>query len=502
MEVIYDILGYSVLIIYCLILTYISLYCFLQFHLLYKYRKAKREGQNETNPPLKSDNDLSRYPFVTIQLPIFNERYVIQRLLKNISQLDYPKERMEIQVLDDSTDDTVEITAKEISSMRQKGYQIEHLHRSNRQGYKAGALKDAMPYARGEYIAIFDADFLPKPDFLMATLPHFQDPKVGIVQTRWEHINQDYSLITKLQAFQLNVHFTVEQTGREYGDYMLQFNGTAGVWRREAIEDAGGWEADTLTEDLDLSYRAQLKGWKVSYLEEMGSPAELPAEMNGLKSQQYRWMKGGAETAKKLLPVVWKSPLSLSKKMHATGHLMASTIFLFVFLAALLSVPVLIFMDYKMMDPTFLQVFLLSMLSIIAVYFTANVSSPSIGWGTNFKNIRRFALIFPMFLSLSMGLSLHNAMAVMHGYLGKKTAFIRTPKFNIQRLDDSFKGRLYLSRHLSFSTIVEILMAAYFGFAIIYALLQGYGAFLIFHLLLVIGFSAIAYYSIKHLNAK
>lgn len=502
MEIVYDILGYSVLILYCVILTYISLYCLLQLHLLYTYRKAiKQEEATKEVKYLRSEvaND---HPFVTIQLPIFNERYVVQRLLDSISQLDYPKSRMEIQVLDDSTDDTVQITAEKVSELRKEGFLIEHLHRSNRSGYKAGALKDAMPYVRGKFIAIFDADFLPKPNFLKNTIPHFQDPKVGIVQSRWEHINQDYSIITRLQAFQLNVHFTVEQSGREYGKYMLQFNGTAGIWRKATIEDAGGWEADTLTEDLDLSYRAQLKGWKISYLEELGSPAELPAEMNGLKSQQYRWMKGGAETAKKLLPQVWKSQLTLPQKMHATGHLMASTIFLFVFLAAFFSVPVLIFMEHKAMDPAFLQVFLISMMSIIAVYFTANVSSPYIGWGTNFKNIRKFAVMFPMFLSLSMGLSLHNSLAVLHGYLGKKTAFVRTPKFNIKDLNDSFKNNLYLGGKLSFSTVIEILLAIYFAFAIWYALDSSYGAFLIFHLLLMIGYSSIAFYSIKHLNMK
>lgn len=497
---IYDILGYAALAIYCTLLTYIALYCLLQFHLLFKYRKSIRKGDYfKLNRGTQAQHS---WPQVTVQLPIFNERYVVERLIDCICALDYPKDLLEIQVLDDSTDDTTDILKAKIKEKQKDGFDIKLLHRTIRTGYKAGALRDAMPYAKGDFIAIFDADFLPKPDFLKVGLPFFKDSKIGVVQTRWEHINENYSLITKLQAFQLNVHFTVEQTGREQGDFMLQFNGTAGIWRRETIEDAGGWEADTLTEDLDLSYRAQLKGWKIFYLEEMGSPAELPAEMNGLKSQQYRWMKGGAETAKKLLPVVWKSPLSIHQKLHATGHLMSSGIFLFVFLTALFSVPVLIFMNYKSMDPTFLQFFLISMLSIIAVYFTANITSPSIGTGTQFKSILRFILMFPLFLSLSMGLSLHNSLAVLHGYLGKRTAFVRTPKFNIKALDDSFQKRVYLAEQLSASTLIEIALALYFGFALVYGFVEGYGAFLIFHFLLLIGFSSIAYYSIKHLNLK
>jgi cellulose synthase/poly-beta-1,6-N-acetylglucosamine synthase-like glycosyltransferase len=237
----------------------------------------------------ESESDL---PFVTVQLPIYNEKYVIERLIEAVVDFDYPKSRYEIHILDDSTDDTVDIVRKRVAYYKEQGYQIEQVIRKDRKGFKAGALKDAMPLARGEFIAIFDADFLPRPDFLLQTVPYFEDEKVGVVQTRWEHINEDYSLITRLQAMQLNVHFTVEQKGRQAGNFLLQFNGTAGLWRRETIEDAGGWEADTLTEDLDLSYRAQLKGWKIEFLEHIGSPAELPAEMNSLKSQQFRWMKG------------------------------------------------------------------------------------------------------------------------------------------------------------------------------------------------------------------
>ena len=281
------------LVVYSVGLMAITIYCLLQFHLLYYYKTKKNKYLLQVNTPHDESLDL---PIVTIQLPIFNERYVVQRLLTSITALDYPKSKMEIQVLDDSTDDTVEITAKEVEKYSEQGFDIKHITRTDRTGYKAGALKSATTFAKGEFIAIFDADFLPEEDFLMKTMKHFADPKIGVVQTRWEHLNQNYSLLTRVQAFQLNVHFTVEQLGRKVGNLLLQFNGTAGVWRKETINDAGGWEADTLTEDLDLSYRAQLKGWKIIYLEDVTSPAELPSEMNGLRSQQFRWMKGGAET--------------------------------------------------------------------------------------------------------------------------------------------------------------------------------------------------------------
>ena len=311
------------------------MYCLLQFHLLFYYKRFHWSNQNATYLRADTDDDL---PFVTIQLPVFNEMYVVERLIDKIVEFDYPKDKYEIHVLDDSTDETLEISRRKVEEYKAKGFHIELLHRTDRTGYKAGALKEGMKRAKGEFIAIFDADFLPRKDFLRTTIPYFNNPKVGVVQTRWEHINKDYSLITQLQALQLNVHFTVEQAGRRAGNFMLQFNGTAGVWRTECINDAGGWEADTLTEDLDLSYRAQMKGWEITYLEKFGSPAELPAEMNGLKSQQYRWMKGGAETAKKMLPTVWKSDLSFLQKLHATVHLMSSGVFLFIFLGGVFSV--------------------------------------------------------------------------------------------------------------------------------------------------------------------
>ncbi len=528
-----SIVGFFVLTVYTVALVYITLYCVMQFSLLYHYKKGKKEApdgvfkkrssksrekvsslaladsayQTTTFDRITEDHgeeEEADLPFVTVQLPIFNERYVIERLIDAVVDFDYPKSRYEIHILDDSTDDTVDIVRKRVAYYKRKGYQIEQIIRSDRKGYKAGALKDAMPFAKGEFIAIFDADFLPRRDFLRQTIPYFEDKKVGVVQTRWEHINEDYSLITKLQAIQLNVHFTVEQKGRMSGNFLLQFNGTAGVWRRQTIDEAGGWEADTLTEDLDLSYRAQLKGWKIRFLEHIGSPAELPAEMNSLKSQQFRWMKGGAETAKKMLPTVWKSGLSFFQKIQASVHLLSSSIFVFVFLAGVFSVPLLFFLGDLIemgFNKDFFAYFMIGLLSIIAVYYVANVQATHQEESLN-KSILKFTFLFPLFLALSMGLSLHNTVAVIQGYLGKKSPFVRTPKFNIKNITDTFAKNKYVQRKISWTTVVEGLLAVYFAAAVIGAIYVQNTTFMFYHLLMAIGFGGIFFYTVRHLSIK
>ncbi|HOJ91592.1 MAG TPA: glycosyltransferase family 2 protein, partial [Saprospiraceae bacterium] len=308
--------------VYTACLLYMTIFSLIQLGLLKEFRKKRKD--NKPLPPLTSEDP---HPMVTIQLPLFNEMFVVERLIDNIMKINYPKDKLEIQVLDDSTDDSVQLAINKVNHYKNLGYNIKHIHRTDRSGYKAGALKEGMKHAEGEFIAIFDADFLPEPDFLIKAMPYFHNDKIGVVQTRWEHLNEDYSLLTKLQAFQLNVHFTVEQAGRCAAGHFLQFNGTAGIWRRTAIDEAGGWHSDTLTEDLDLSYRAQLKGWKIQYVEDIICPAELPAEIYGLKSQQFRWMKGGAENTRKLLPTILKADLPASIKFHSAMHLMASGIF-------------------------------------------------------------------------------------------------------------------------------------------------------------------------------
>ena len=492
------VISYFLFAIYCVALTYITCFCFLQFHLLYFYKKHhSREAKNPATPEELPDE----LPFITIQLPVFNEQYVVERLVDQIVKLDYPKDKYEIHLLDDSTDETIEISRKKVEEYKAKGFNIDLIHRTDRSGYKAGALKEAMHRAKGNFIAIFDADFLPRTDFLKATIPYFNNPKTGLVQTRWEHINEGYSVLTRLQAMQLNVHFTVEQQGRKAGNCLLQFNGTAGVWRRSCIEDAGGWEADTLTEDLDLSYRAQLKGWDISYLEKFGSPAELPAEMNGLKSQQFRWMKGGAENARKLLPTVWKSDITTRKKLHATGHLMGSGVFICIFISAIISVPLLSVLQIVGIDIRFMGIFLLGLPAILAVYYVANVQA-ELEKQPFLKKLVKFIFLFPVFLALSMGLSLHNTIAVIQGYLGKQSPFVRTPKFNIKNIKDSFKKQKYLGRKISWTTLLEGFLSLYFLGGFLLGLYIDQNTFLIFHAMLMIGFGSICFYSVRHVSFK
>jgi cellulose synthase/poly-beta-1,6-N-acetylglucosamine synthase-like glycosyltransferase len=381
---------------------------------------------------------------------------------------------------------------------REKGFPLEYVHRTNREGYKAGALRDGLQSATGEFIAIFDADFLPRQDFLRLTIPYFLDEKTGVVQTRWEHINDNYSLLTKLQAFLLNTHFTIEQSGRQSGNYFLQFNGTAGIWRRKTIEDAGGWEADTLTEDLDLSYRAQLKGWKIVYCQEITSPSELPVEMHGLKSQQFRWMKGGAENARKLIPAVFKSGITATKKLHAIIHLLSSSAYLAILILGILSVPTILLLDTIHFNMKYLWIFIIGLPTLAWISFVANRDTMWIG-KSSFYQISRFLVCFPIFLSLSMGLSLHNSIAVVQGYAGKKGAFVRTPKYNILQQRDSFKKH-YGSARISLSTVLEGLLACYFLGAIIVGIMEDKTLFLIYHLMLMIGFGSVFFYSIIHLR--
>ncbi|MCB0640276.1 MAG: glycosyltransferase, partial [Phaeodactylibacter sp.] len=331
--------AYAIFFVYTIALIYITVYCLMQFNLLYFYKKHHwRERAFEEKLPEIPDREL---PFVTIQLPIFNELYVVERLIDNITQLDYPKDRFEIHVLDDSTDETIEITRRKVEQYQAKGFQIQQIRRKDRKGYKAGALKDAMQYANGDFIAIFDADFLPRRNFLKATIPHFSNEKVGVVQTRWEHINQNYSLITRLQALQLNVHFTIEQQGRKAANCMLQFNGTAGVWRREAIESAGGWQSDTLTEDFDLSYRAQLAGWRIQMLPDLVAPAELPDTLPAYRRQQRRWAMGTVQVLRKLGRALLSAdrpiPVRLLALLTLAGYLVHP-----VMLALLLGAPLLL----------------------------------------------------------------------------------------------------------------------------------------------------------------
>ena len=385
-----SIIQILVWVVYGLCLGFVFLYSLIQLQLTWLYLRSKRKNTNNT----QKEPDIGIWPAVTVQLPIFNEIYVAERLIDAVMAFDYPTDKLQVQVLDDSTDETKEITANRVRYYQSKGKNIRFIHRTNRSGYKAGALQEALPAATGTFIAIFDADFLPNPDFLKVVLSSFSAPDIGVVQTRWAHLNSNYSLLTRLQAFALDAHFTIEQTGRNTGGHFINFNGTAGVWRKDCILDAGGWQSDTLTEDLDLSYRAQLRNWKFKYMEHIEAPAELPAAMPALKSQQFRWTKGAAETARKNLGQVLRSHHPAGTKLNGLFHLLNSSVFICVLLAGLLSIPVLI-MNHQVNSiwSGFLQfraMFLVSLISLVSFYGVAYWQATPTGHRSIFKFIVNF----------------------------------------------------------------------------------------------------------------
>ncbi len=478
-------MEWIVVCVYSFALLYVFLFSMGQLHLTWVYLKSRRKEE------VAQDFQASFAPFVTVQLPIYNEKYVVSRLLDAVSKFDYPKDKFEIQVLDDSTDETTEIILKKLEAMRPLGLDIKLIHREDRNGFKAGALADGCKIAKGEFIAIFDADFLPQPDFIKRTVPYFSQPEIGVVQSRWGHINKDYSLLTQLQAFGLDAHFSIEQSARNASGSFINFNGTCGMWRKRCIEDAGGWNFDTLTEDLDLSYRAQLKGWKFKYLEEVVTPGELPVIMNAIKSQQYRWNKGGAETARKIFGKVFFSEMGWINKVHAFFHLFNSSVFVCLLLAALLSVPMLYIKNQHPAIGWIFDlgiVFIFGFLSITLFYWVA---------ARRFQRSSSFISVYPKFLIVSMGLSLHNGIAVLEGLMGRKSPFIRTPKFNVAVKSDSWKGNDYVKFKLSPVTIMEGLLCLYFLFGIVIGFyLKDFGL-LFFHVMLMLGFGGVFYYSVK-----
>lgn len=484
----------AIIIIYTLALLLIFFYSISQFQLLLNYLKAKKKVDTSEKFDL---NNPAEIPVVTIQLPLYNELYVVERLLKNIAEIAYPREKLEIQVLDDSTDESIETIKKTIKELQKTGLDIQHITRENRTGFKAGALKEGLKIARGEFIAIFDSDFLPKKNWLLQTVPYFKNPEIGVVQTRWGHINRDYSLLTKIQAFALDFHFILEQTGRNFGRHFINFNGTAGIWRKACILDAGNWSGDTLTEDLDLSYRAQLKDWKFKYLEDVETPAELPVAISAARSQQFRWNKGAAENFKKNFKKLAKDPsVPFSTKFHAFFHLLNSSMFLIILVLAVLSVPVLFI---KNNNPQFgwyfnlVAFFLVSTLIFFFCYYTAYAKIH----GKSFKSFFSFIGMFFTFFSVAMGFSVHNSLAVLEGHFGKKSAFIRTPKFNVNSIKDSWKNNKYIQQKFSLSLGVEFALWLYFGFGLYSAFLLNDFSLAVFHLMLFIGFGFVVFRSIR-----
>ena len=477
----------------CLILIFY--YSCVQMSLAIAYVRNRKKRKEELVPVYIEETT----PKVTIQLPMFNEMYVAERIIETIAEFDYPLDRFQIQVLDDSTDETKDIIAAKVAEVAARGINIQHIHRIDRTGYKAGALDAAMDRVEGEFIAIFDADFVPDKDFLKRTMPYFKDG-VGVVQTRWGHLNKSYSLLTELQAFGLNGHFAIEQGGRNASEHFINFNGTAGVWRKKCIEDAGGWEHDTITEDLDLSYRAQMRGWKFKYLEDVESPAELPITMSALKSQQHRWMKGGAEVFIKMWKSLVKYPgLKFSDRLHGLAHLFNSSVFVFILILSLLSLCVLHIKD-SFSDLNFLiqfgSFFVSSTLFLGFYYWNAYHDKK----GRFFSDLVRFIARFIQFLTISMALSLSNAVAVIEGYLGIKSSFVRTPKFNVARKDE-FKGNKYDKKSLSIINIVEGIFMVLFGFTAINRTIYGDLGMVPFHAMLAIGYGIIFFSTLKENRA-
>ena len=467
----------GLLIPYFTVLILLATYGIHRYTLVYLYYKNKKNGS--TDPEKK----FAELPRVTVQLPIFNEQYVVDRLLQAVCRLDYPHEKLEIQVLDDSTDETAGVACELVEHYASQGYPIIYLHRTNRTGFKAGALHEGLQCAKGELVAIFDADFVPPPDFLQRTIHHFTDEKVGMVQTRWTHINRNYSFLTEVEAILLDGHFVLEHSARARSHVFFNFNGTAGVWRREAIDDAGGWQHDTLTEDTDLSYRAQLKGWKFIYRQDIECPAELPVEMTAFKTQQARWAKGLIQTGKKILPRVLKSEQPLHVKLESWYHLTANLSYPLMVILSVLLLPAMVIRFYQgwfQMLYIDLPLFLASTFSISSFYLVSQRELFPKSWP-------RALLYLPFLMSLGIGLTVTNSCAVIEALIGKQTAFARTPKYRVESKKDKVQATKYRKR-LGWVPWVELLIGSYFALTVYYAVQNENYLTVPFLLLFVVGY--------------
>jgi len=467
----------ALLIPYFIVLIILAAYGAHRYWLVYLYYKHKK---NKTTEPAAHFDDLPR---ITVQLPIFNEQYVVDRLLDAVCRLDYPKDKLDIQLLDDSTDETVEVARILVDRYAALGHPLTYIHRDNREGFKAGALAEGLKTAKGEFVAIFDADFVPPPDFLLKCIHHFTDPKVGMVQTRWTHINRNYSLLTQVEAILLDGHFVLEHSGRARSGVFFNFNGTAGMWRRSAIDEAGGWEHDTLTEDTDLSYRAQLKGWKFLYLQDVECPAELPVEMTAFKTQQARWAKGLIQVSKKILPRVLKSDVSQHQKIEAVYHLTANLSYPLMIVLSVLLMPAMIIRFYQgwfQMLYIDLPLFMASTFSISSFYLVSQKELFPKSWV-------RSLLYLPLLMSLGIGLTITNTIAVLEALVGKQTAFARTPKYRVESKKDKVGVNKYRKR-LGWVPWVELLIGTYFALAVYYAIDNENYFTVPFLLLFVIGY--------------
>ncbi len=475
----YQVNGFdlALLIPYFIVLIVLAAYGAHRYWLVYLYYKHKK---NKTSDPAAYFDELPR---VTVQLPIFNEQYVVDRLLDAVCKLDYPREKLDIQLLDDSTDETVDVARGLVERYAALGQPISYLHRDNRKGFKAGALAEGLKTAKGEFVAIFDADFVPPPDFLLKCIHHFTNPKIGMVQTRWTHINRNYSLLTEVEAILLDGHFVLEHSGRARSGVFFNFNGTAGMWRRVAIDDAGGWQHDTLTEDTDLSYRAQLNGWKFLYLQDVECPAELPVEMTAFKTQQARWAKGLIQVSKKILPRVFISDAPRSVKIEAWYHLTANLSYPLMIVLSVLLLPAMVIRFYQgwfQMVYIDLPLFMASTFSISSFYLVSQKELFPKTW------LRTF-LYLPFLMALGIGLTITNTRAVLEALVGKQTAFARTPKYRVESKKDRVAAAKYRKR-LGWVPWLELLVGSYFALTVYYAIDNENYITVPFLLLFVIGY--------------
>jgi cellulose synthase/poly-beta-1,6-N-acetylglucosamine synthase-like glycosyltransferase len=463
------------LISYFFVLIILAVYGWHRYYLVYLYLR-NRHKEPKAGAPLVPQ------PVVTVQLPLYNEMYVADRLIDSVCRLDYPRELLEIQVLDDSTDETRSIAESAVRRFAAEGIDIKYLHRTDRRGYKAGALEAGLREARGEFIAIFDADFIPPSDFLKRLMPHFADATVGMVQARWGHINQDYSLLTKIQSILLDGHFVLEHGGRNRSGRFFNFNGTAGVWRRIAIADAGGWQHDTLTEDLDLSYRAQLRGWRFVFLSDLIAPAEVPVEMNGFKSQQHRWAKGSIQTCRKLLPQILRAEVPLGVKAEAFFHLTANFNYPLMCVLSVLMFPSMVIrynMGWYEMLLIDVPLFFAATFSVCNFYMVCQREIHR-DWLARLKYL-------PFLMSIGIGLSINNTRAVVEALLNKHTDFARTPKYRIEGDADEWVGKKY-RQSVAVQPLIELALGLYFTMTVFYALANQIYGTVPFLVLFQIGF--------------
>ena len=462
--------------LYFFVLVILAVYGWHRYYLVYLYMRHKDHLP-------RPDGSFESLPTVTIQLPLYNEMYVVDRLVEAVCRIDYPRELVEIQVLDDSTDETSEIAELAVRRFASQGVDIKYIHRDDRLGYKAGALEEGLRIAKGEFIAIFDADFIPQPEFLVRTIHYFVNPKIAMVQTRWGHVNEDYSLLTKIQALLLDAHFVLEHGSRNRGGCFFNFNGTAGIWRRAAISDAGGWQHDTLTEDLDLSYRAQLRGWQFVFLQDHVAPAELPVEMNAFKSQQHRWAKGSIQTFLKLMPDILRSDQSRKIKTEAFFHLSANFNYPLMCVLAVLMGPSMVIrynMGWYEMLLIDIPLFLAATASVANFYMVCQRELYPRTWTDRLRYL-------PFLMSIGIGLAVNNSKAVFEALFRKPSEFARTPKYHIENGADEWIGKKY-RQSVAIQPMIELALGLYFSGTLFYALANGIYATAPFLMLFQIGF--------------